>query len=358
MIKNYYEILGVSTDSTYTDIKVAYRKLARKYHPDLNKDDIENAMKHFKEITKAYDTLSNAKRRMQYDILNGIFKTNFGNSFSEFDKDVKTYSTPNFKENASNKDTSNKESDEKAHDEEDTSNLRQEFKDTINEFFEEFKNSNKFKKERLEPKKGGNINADVTITLEEVATGCKKTVNIVHTESCPNCHGRKFINGELCRKCEGKGEVTTHKKITVIVPKGVKNHTKLRIKEEGNAGYNGGKNGDLYLHVVIAPSSKINSDGINLVYHVPISPFEAVLGDEIIVPTYEGNVVLKVPPKTNSGQKFRLTGLGNSKCGKTGDMIIIVDIAISKSLSDDEIRLYEKLKKLNRENLRENILYE
>ncbi|MCI1274184.1 MAG: DnaJ domain-containing protein [Clostridiaceae bacterium] len=337
MIKNYYDILGVSIDCGYADIKSAYRKLARKYHPDLNKDNIESALKHFKEISQAYETLSDPKRRTQYDILNGIFKTGFGTNFSEFEQDVKTYSSPYKKTEHTKKET--------------TSDL----KDKINDMFEEFKRekSKKYKQEKLEPKKGSDINVDVTISLNEVASGCKKSVNIVHTENCPNCHGRKFINGSKCKICDGKGETSEHKKITVTIPQGVKNHTKLRVKEEGNAGFNGGKSGDLYINVTIAPNSNINFDGANIIYHVPISPFEAVLGGDILVPTYDGNVLVKVPPKTNSGQKFRLSGLG---AGKNGDMIIIVDIEISKSLSDDEIKLYEKLKKLNKDNLRENIL--
>lgn len=338
MSQNFYDILGVSVDCTVADIKSAYRKLARKYHPDLNKNNPEEAIKHFKEISKAYETLSDPKLRNQYDIINGIFKTKFGTNFSEFEQETKTYSSP-YK-----KTFYNKKSDSKS-----------DIKDRINIFFEDLKKeAPKQKTSKKHPKKGSNITVDVNVTLSQVLTGCEKTVNIMRTQSCPKCHGRKFINGSLCKHCEGKGEISEHKKITVKIPKGVKNHAKLRIKGEGNDGHNGGENGDLYLIISIVENSRIKIEGKNIIYHVPISPFEAVLGADILIPTFDGNVLLKIPPRTGSGQKFRLSGLG---CEKDGDMIIITDIEISKSLSDDEVKLYEKLKKLCKDNLRENLLY-
>ena len=121
---------------------------------------------------------------------------------------------------------------------------------------------------------------------------------------------------------------------------------------------NGGKNGDLYLKIKIEPNNKISFDGNNVIYNVPITPFEAVLGGSISVPSFDANLNLKIPPKTHSGQKFRLAGQGLKQNGKTGDMIVIVHIEIPCSLSDDEIRLYEKLKKVSTQNIRENLLNE
>ena len=334
MSKTYYDILGVSADCTQAQLKSAYRRLARKYHPDLNKDS--DAMIHFKEVSNAYETLSDEKRRAQYDIIHGIFKTKFTADFNEFEQGTKTYASP-FKE------TGNK------------FRYKKDFKEKFSGIFNDFKKSEETKNTKPQSRCGEDINADITLNLAEVVTGCKKVVNIVNTKSCPKCHGRKFINGALCKTCDGKGEISEYKKITVTIPKGVKNHAKLRIKGEGNRGEFGGADGDLYLHINIKEDSKVKIEGENLIYHVPISPFEAVLGAEILIPTFDGNVLLKVPPKTNSGQKFRLSGLG---LNKKGDMIVITDIEISKSLSDDEIKLYEKLKKLNKENLRENLLYD
>ncbi|MDR1327799.1 MAG: DnaJ domain-containing protein [Heliobacteriaceae bacterium] len=295
--KNYYDILGVTPDTDDAGIKTAYRRLARKYHPDVNGNADSRI---FMDVSEAYDVLSNSVKRKQYDILNGFFKTK---------------PTPPPQET-------------------------------------------KTKKQKPAPKKGEDIHTDITITLEESVNGASRTVNVMNTIQCPQCAGRKFINGTSCPECSSKGEIVKHKKITVKIPKGVKNGSKLRVANEGNNGLNGGVNGDLYLNIKISSCSKIRHDGANIHYKVPITPYEAALGGDILVPAFDGSVVVKIPPKTNSGQKFRLTGQGLSKNGKSGDMIVTVHIEIPASLSEDEIRLYEKLKKVSTNSLRENLLHE
>ena len=194
--------------------------------------------------------------------------------------------------------------------------------------------------------------------MKDAVRGTKRVVNVVHTTQCPRCKGRKFINGSACPLCKGSGEHSEHRKITVKIPKNVKNNTKLRVTGEGNPGENGGKNGDLYLKIKIEPNSRMQFEGSNVIYNVPVTPFEAVLGGNISIPAFEGNLSLKIPPKTHSGQKFRLSRQGLKQNGKNGDMIVVVHIEIPSSLSDDEIRLYEKLRKLSQENIRENLLNE
>ena len=296
--KNYYDILGVTPDTDDAGIKAAYRRLARKYHPDVNGNAGSTL---FKDISEAHDVLTNSVKRKQYDVLNGFFKKN---------KEILRGQAP--------------QNDKK----------------------------------KPAPKKGEDIYTDITITLEEAAHGASRTVNVMNTIQCPQCAGRKFINGSSCTECNSKGEIVEHKKITVKIPKSVKNGSKLRVHGEGSSGVNGGANGDLYLNIKISSCSKIKQDGANIHYNVPITPYEAVLGGDILVPTFDGKVVVKIPPKTNSGQKFRLTGQGLNKNGKSGDMIVTVHIEIPSSLSDDEIRLYEKLKKVSTNSLRENLLHE
>jgi len=350
--KNYYEILGVTPDSEEAEIKAAYRKLARKYHPDVNKNNSESS-KMFIDVSEAYDVLIHVEKRKQYDTLNGFFKS--GKTKTD---NKRTGFQDNPSEKASRTDN-DKQKDKK-------SNYKQEqpethFSDTINKMFDEFTRNNiksKKEKDKDPPKKGDDIYTDISITLEESVNGASRTVNIMNTRQCPSCAGRKFINGSSCSECLGKGEILQHKKITVKIPKNVKNGSKLRVADEGNNGLNGGKNGDLYINIKIEGCSKIKYDGSNILYSVPISPVEAVLGGDIHIPTFEGNVAIKVPPHTNSGQKFRLSGLGLNQSGKIGDMIVTVHIEIPASLSEDEIRLYEKLKKLSTTNLRENLLNE
>lgn len=326
-MKNYYSILGVTPDSSIADIKSAYRKLARKFHPDVNPSGAER----FKDICEAYETLSDEKKRVQYDTINGFFKTE------------KTH-TSSQKANQEYKKSKSEESIKK-----------EEFSKKINDIFEEF---GKKKKAKPIPKRGEDVYEDISITIKEAVNGAVRIVNVMHTTQCPHCKGRKFINGTACPLCNGSGEKSEHKKISVKIPKNIKNGAKLRIPNEGSSGENGGKNGDLYLKVKIEPNSQMQIEGNDVIYNVPITPFEAVLGGSISIPAFEGSLNLKIPAKTHSGQKFRLAGQGLKNNNKSGDMIVVVHIEIHSSLSDDEIRLYEKLKKLSAQNIRENLLNE
>ena len=305
-MKNYYEILGVSFDASDIEIKGAYRALARKYHPDVNPEGAEK----FKDISKAYETLSDAKKKLNYDIINGFFKTS--EKHTEYQE--------------------NKKPEDK------------------NDFSK--KVSGLFKEKKVKPKKGDDINEEVTINVKEALLGTERVVNVLNTSACPHCKGRKFINGTQCPKCKGTGIKSEYKKITVKIPKNVKNGAKLRISNEGKIGENGGRNGDLFIKVRIEQNSRISFEGNNIIYNVPITPSEAVLGGNINVPTFDGNISLKIPPKTKSGQKFRVAGHG---LNKKGDLIVVVNVEISSTLSDDEIKLYEKLSRMSKD-IRENLL--
>ncbi len=334
---NFYEILGVTPDSDPAEIKSAYRRLARKYHPDVN----PSGAKKFKEISRAYDTLSDESKRKQYDILNGFFKS-AGSKASSAAESPKARQEKT--KTSKDKKSENKSTDDK----------------NFSQFFGSiFENTAKSKKtEKNMPQNGENITTDVTITLQEAVKGTSRTINVVHSELCPRCRGRKFINGAKCNVCSGSGEYSQHKRITVKIPAGVKNGSKLRIKGEGAEGRFGGKNGDLFLNIHVESNKRVKYDGADILCNVPITPFEAVLGGEISIKTFDGSVKLKLPAGTSSGQKFRLSGQGLKKNGKSGDMIVTVTIEIPKHLSDDEIKLYEKLKKLSAHDIRENLLNE
>ena len=348
--KNYYAILGITPDSDAQEVKSAYRKLARKYHPDVNKE--QGSVEKFKDISEAYEVLSNEKKRKQYDLLNGFYKTNKQKVKSEGAK-------TEYKKTAEQKEQTAEDYKNKAtrpsFKEDKEAFQKNDFKSAINDILEGIA---KEKKNKKTPKKGADIYAEVTITLQDSVRGTSRVINVMHKELCPNCEGRRFINGAKCGVCHGTGEYIQHKKLTVMIPKNVKNGTKLRIQGEGNPGFYGGENGNLYLTVKIEPNSNIRIEGADVFCRVPITPFEAVLGGHISIPVFDGNISLNLPPKTLSGQKFRLSGEGIKTNGKFGDMIITVEIQIPKSLSDDEIRLYEKLKKLSNSNIRENLLHD
>ncbi|MBQ8460306.1 DnaJ domain-containing protein [bacterium] len=354
VVKNYYEILEVSVDSTTAEIKAAYRKLARKYHPDINKST--DAIEIFKEITTAYETLSNPEKREKYNIIKGIFKTEKTTTSSqkaqeEYQNTVKNNRKGFQEEVFAKQKTAQKTSDK----------IQKHKKFSLIKWFKLLfakSKKNKRAKENKKPQKGQNITTDVTITPVEVITGSKRVINVLTTQTCPNCSGHKFINAGKCSECNGTGEISTKKRITVTIPKGIKDGAKLRLKGEGGAGKNGGSNGDLYINIKIETPTKIHFDKLNIYYNVPITPYEAALGEEIKIPTFDGTIKLKLPKNTCSGQKFRIAGQGIKKHGKIGDLIITVSIEFSQDLSDDELKLYEKLKNLSHDDLRKNLINE
>ena len=344
--KNYYEILGVTPDSVAQDVKSSYRKLARKYHPDVNK--APEAAQKFKDILEAYEVLSDEKKRKQYDMLNGFYKSPKQKATSEGAK-------TEYKKAAQDKEPEPEKTQRATRptfEENKDAFQKTDFKSAINDILDGIA---KEKKNKKLPKNGEDIYAEVTVSLEDSIKGACRVINVIHKELCPNCEGRRFINGAKCGVCKGTGEFAQHKKINVKIPPNVKNGAKLRIHGEGNPGFYGGVDGNLYITVKIEPDSNIKIEGTDILYRLPITPFEAVLGGKIAVPVFDGKVMLTLPKNTNSGQKFRLAGEGIKTNGKFGDMIITVEIQIPKDLSEDEIRLYEKLKKLSQGNIRENL---
>lgn len=332
--KNLYEILEVEASASAAAIKSAYRRLARKYHPDLNSGDAA-CEKKFKEITHAYDILSDAEKKKNYDLLKGFHQESSQAKYNEANKAYKN-TTKEEKKPAEG------------------------FSNIFNDILEGFKNTTSsarketFKTKQVKPERGGDVYADVVITIAEAHEGTSRTVNILHTETCPNCENRTFLNGSKCSVCNGLGEHSIHKKLRVKIPANVKHGSKIRIANEGNKGYNGGRNGDLFLNVKIESDANFKYDGLNILGEVKIAPFEAVLGASIELQTPTGNVNMKVTPNTHSGQKFRLAGQGLEQNKKKGDMIITVNIEIPKSLTEEEIELYKKLRDISKGSIRQD----
>lgn len=333
--KNLYDILELSHTASAAAIKSAYRKLARKYHPDLNGGD-EKCVKKFKEISEAYEILSDVEKKKHYDILRGLYQETSQTKFSEAEKAYK------------------KSKDEEKQQKDDV------FANIFNDILEGFKKTSTtskketFKTKQVQPERGNDVYSDVTITHMEALQGTTRTINILHTQICPNCQGRPFMNGAKCPVCGGVGEQSAHKKLTVKIPANVKHGSKIRIANEGNKGYNGGRNGDLYLNVKVEGVSKFTYEGNNILCNVLITPFEAVLGANIEINSPQGKISMKVTPNTHSGQKFRLAGQGLEGDGKKGDMIVTVAIETPKSPTAEEISLYEKLRDISKEDIRES----
>ena len=307
MLKSYYEILNISPNASKQEIKNQYKKLVKMYHPDLN--STPEAEEIFKEINRAAEILLNDEKRKSYDSLRATNKT--------------IYKKPHENPNASQYG-----------------------------FYDIFKKQEKkkeAKKEIKKPIKGADITINVEIDYTEALLGTQRSVNISRNTICPKCEGHKFANNQKCPYCEGLGEKTINKKITVKIPKGLKNGAKLRVKGEGKEGKFGGENGNLYVIVNIEKNDdfKIKDD---IVYsEVQISPYMAILGGNVKVPTLWGEATIKIPPLTKANQSFKLVDVGllNEKTNKKGDQIVKIVIQIPSDVSLQEVQLYEKLKELN-----------
>lgn len=316
MLKSYYEILNVAPDATKIEIKNQFKKLVKMYHPDVN-SSLE-AEETFKRINKAAEILLDDIKRKNYDSLRTINKDSF-----------KSYTNPRKSEY---------------------------------DFYDLFRYGRKPKKtekkhqEILKPIKGDDIVVNVEIDYTEAILGTARSVNISRSIICPKCNGHKFANGQKCTYCNGLGEHIINKKITIKIPKGLKNGAKLRIKGEGQRGQNGGDNGNLYVIVNIEKNDELNIKNGVVYYSANISPYTAILGGNVNVPTLWGEATIKIPPLTKANQSFKLIDVGvmNDKTNKKGDQIVKIVIQIPDKVSASEMLLYEKLRDLNTKKINAN----
>lgn len=327
MTKDYYKILGIAEFESAENIKSAYRKLARKWHPDVagNTPDV---LSKFKEINEAYEILSNQVKKEEYDRARRFY----------------SYA----KEGSKTRQTQNQKPEEQED--------KRGFYFTWDDFLAKRKRETSYRNDTAsQPKRGEDIHTDIEISVFEAMSGVTKTINMLQTQPCSKCKGKRFVNGGICNHCHGKGEETNYKKFTVKIPAEIRNGSKIRLAGEGKTSTDGGKNGDLYITVHIKETENYKTEGLNILKTIPISPSEAVLGANIKVCTINGCVNVKLAPNTQNGQKIRLAGCGIVQNKKIGDMIITVEIRIPKNLTDAEIALYKKLEELSSGSVRDNL---
>lgn len=318
--KDYYEILGIPRGASESDIKKAFRKLAREYHPDVAKDK-KKAEEKFKEVNEAYEVLGDPAKRKKYDELGANWK-----SGAEF-------RPPHGYENFSGGRTYSRGGGANAQD--------FEFGGTgFSDFFEQlfgsrmrgggFGQHGNFAQE--EPaERGRDVEGDIMVTLQEATRGSVRSVNVRHNI------GRSI-------------KTETHQ---VKIPPGVTEGKKLRLVGRGEAGAHGGAAGDLYLRVRLAKHPDFDVEDHNLIHEAELAPWEAVLGAEIFVPTLDGLVKIKISPGTQGGQKLRVRGRGlPQRDGSHGDLIVVTRIAVPEKISDAEKKLWEELKRESKFNPR------
>ncbi len=342
--RDYYEVLGVEKGASDDEIKKAYRKLAKQYHPDLNKDDPTAAEK-FKEVGEAYSVLSDSEKRARYDQFGhaGVDPSYGGGGaggyggFGDFDMG--------------------------------------DLGDIFGSFFGGGFGGGQ---RRQGPRKGQDIQQYITLTFEEAAFGCTKKVTVnrsetcdqcggsgakagTNPETCPTCHGSgrvrqvqqtplgqfqttstcrncggsgKIIK-EPCQKCGGSGTVRVSKTIDIKIPAGIDDDQTISARGQGEAGVKGGPNGDLFVTVTVKPHKLFRRDGSNVYLEVPITFVQAALGCELDIPTLDGTVKQKIPEGTQNGDQFRFRGKGipNLRTGGRGDQYVKVNVEVPKNLT-------------------------
>ena len=344
--RDYYEVLGVSKNATDAEIKSAFRTLAKKYHPDVSKEP--DAAEKFKEAQEAYAVLSDAEKRRQYDQYGHAAFDQMGGGAGGFD-----FSGFDFSDI---------------------------FGDLFGSGFG-FGGGRSSTRAR----QGQDTLLRMDLTFEEAVFGCKKEVELNIQENCDACHGKGGFDEETCSTCHGSGQMTseqrtlfgtfmtkttcttcggkgrtyktkcstckgtgkvrTHKVKEVKIPAGVDTGNRLRLAGAGEAGYNGGPNGDVYIEFRVKQHPLYERDGNDIYLKLPITITDAVLGTKKDVPTLYGTVKLAIPAGSSTGDKHRLKGKGieDVQTGRKGDMYVVLDIHIPKKISKEQKKLFEEL---------------
>jgi len=327
MARDYYDILGLKREASQKEIKQAYRKLARKHHPDVNPGD-KGAEERFKEINRAYEVLNDAEKRKKYD--------RYGDRWEQAEAFEKA------RQQAGG-----------------GSSFREGYQFDVNDPFAGgrgrpapgfegiFENLFGGAGRRRGPMRGQNIEYVTEITLEEAYAGTARTVQLQGEEACATCGGSGQIAGAVCHVCEGQGLVVRTRRLEVKIPAGARDGTRVRLAREGSAGMGGGARGDLYVVVRVRPHPRFERRGDDLVTDVPVALEDAVLGGEVEVETLNGKrIAIKIAPLTQNGRSIRLASLGMPKLdGKgNGDLLAKVRVVLPEQLSARERKLFESFR--------------
>ena len=354
---DYYEILGVEKNASKDEIKSAFRKQARQWHPDINKAPEAEAK--FKELGKAYETLMDDDKRATYDrfgeegLNNAGFNTQgpFANGFGDLEEVFNSFFGGGFGG------------------------------------FGGFGGSRR--QDPNAPQRGDDLRLDIEIEFEEAVFGLNREIKIDHLETCqsckgtgakegsrpqtcqtcggrgsvqqttrtvlgqftqivtcPHCNGKGTIISDPCPDCKGKGRKDVEKKLDVKIPAGVDNGSKMRLSQEGDAGLNGGVAGDLYIVIHVKPSSYYKRDGVNVFTKLEITPAQAVLGDSVTIKTLDGEKEISIPAGIQHNEVVKIKGAGVPNISKPtirGEHVVVVSVKIPTHISNEEKALYQKL---------------
>lgn len=365
--RDYYEVLGVSKSASEDEIKKAYRKLAKKYHPDVNKEP--DAEVKFKEVNEAYEVLSDPQKRQTYDqfgfagmdgAAGGGFNGfgGFGGGFDDLNDIFSSFMGGGFGSARS----SSRRSNGPRRGEDRFMRMNVSFMDacfgktetitlTVDESCPDCKGSGAATPSDIDtcPTCHG---SGTVIQQQRTAFGMFQTQNV-----CPDCRGTGKKIRKVCPKCAGQGYISKRVNVDVKIPAGITDGQQLRVQGKGERGVNGGPNGDLYIEISIQPHEKFERSGKDIYLEIPVTAVDATIGTNIDVPTIHGDVTMKIPAGTQDGARMRLKGKGvvDIRGGRQGDQICTVRVQIDTKLSAKEKELYKELQKLQNRSDKESI---
>jgi DnaJ-class molecular chaperone len=326
--KNYYDILGVDKGAAEKDIKSAYRKLARKWHPDANPQNQKQAEEKFKDITEAYEVLGDSEKRKKYDVLGSDWQQAARQAEQQRTYRQAQQETINFG-NMGGAAGPNGASG---------------FSDFFDMFF-----SGIGKRSAPGPtfgERGQDLETTIDLTLAEAYEGGKKSVSLQLEDACPRCGGTGTDRNRICTQCHGTGRLITNKKFEVTIPPGIREGQRIRLAGQGGTGTGNAARGDLFLIVKFANGAgQYERKGDDLYVDLPVSIYELILGGEVRVPTMTGEVTMTIPAGTQNNKTLRLSGKGMPKLKNAGfgDEYVRLVGQLPTSLSEKEKKLFREL---------------
>jgi DnaJ-class molecular chaperone len=327
--KDYYQILGVPKNAAEKDIKSAYRKLARKWHPDANPNNQQEAEEKFKELQEAYEVLGDSDKRRKYDVL--------GSNWQEAANQAEQQRRYR-----------NAQSETFQYDFGDFGGAAGAGPSGFSDFFDMFFSGVGRRTTAQSAgfaQRGQDLETTIELSLRDIYDGGKKSISLQLEDVCPRCRGTGTERGTLCPQCHGTGRLLSTKKFEVTIPRGIREGQRIRLAGQGGAGIGGGPNGDLYLIVKLADDPTYKRKGDDLYVDMPVSIYDLALGGEVKVPTMAGQVAMTIPPGTQSNRLLRLSGKGMPKVrdGGAGDQYVRLIGQLPANLSDKEKKLFKEL---------------
>ncbi len=332
--QDYYELLGLKRNATDKEIKAAYRKLARKWHPDLHPAaEKKEAEEKFKKVNEAYEVLKDPEKRERYDRLGSRWKDGQDFQGGPDMGGTRYYSNGGFNQGG----------------------FEGSFEGGFSDFFSAFfgggapGTGRSGRSAQRGPVKGEDIESEIELTLEEAYRGSNRSIRLTSSAVCPECSGTGTKDRNFCPRCAGTGQIPDEKTLDVKIPAGVKEGSRVRLKGQGGSGLGGGPKGDLFLKVHLRKHPFFRLKGDDIEVDATIRPEQAIFGDRIAVHTLDGKVNVKVPAGSSGGSKLRLRDKGYpGKNSVRGDQYVRLVVDIPPDLSEEEKALYKKLHDLRK----------